>query len=172
MCRILVTFRSRTGASGYYAAFIASRLGADRKEWSSGMDLSGYDLVIYGAGVYSGEINGLREVRAEIRKQQVPYFVIYATGGTPNSVEKTISLMWDLNLRGDDYSFPHFYMQAGICYARLPLKDRLRLKIVAAMMRSQKYDECGMPLKMGSSYSIADPQYADSLVDYVRAHYA
>ena len=172
MCRMLVTYKSRTGATMYYARIIAGKLGADRREWQDGMDLSGYDLVIYGGGVYAGTVNGLSEARNEIRNQHVDNFVIFATGGTPESISETIDLVWEKNLRGDDYSFPHFYMQSGLLYSARPFGTWLRMKICAKVMKSQMRDENGIPFKINKSYSIAGPEHADGLIEYVRNHWA
>ena len=65
--------------------------------------------------------------------------VLFVTGATPNSDEKTVEGFWRQNLTPDELEhIPHFYMQGGLRYEKMSLPDRLMMKMAARIMKNKK----------------------------------
>ncbi len=62
--KTLVVYKSKSGASMYYAEEIARALGGESCHYRSVPPEGGYDLVVYAAGVNAGKIDSLARMRA------------------------------------------------------------------------------------------------------------
>ena len=62
--KMLAVYKSKSGASMYYAEEIARALGGESRHYRSIPREGGYDLVVYAAGVNAGKIDSLPRMRA------------------------------------------------------------------------------------------------------------
>ncbi len=53
--KTIVAYRSKSGYTKRYAEWISQELGCDIKEDPQLSDISGYDTIIYGGGMYAGK---------------------------------------------------------------------------------------------------------------------
>jgi len=70
MKKIAVIFSSRHGSAQKYAAWISEELRADLfdKENVTPSQISDYDTVVYGGGLYAGSISGIEFITATTRR--------------------------------------------------------------------------------------------------------
>lgn len=173
--KILVTYKSKTGNSERYARNIAKNLQAELREFRrvDAATMRGYDVIIYGAGVYAASLNGLKKVKVMFAQSRAEKLVLFATGGSPNSMAADIDAFWHRMLLNDDFlQIPHFYMQAGINYGKMGAVDKTLMKMAASHL-NRKTDKSEEERKaaemMAKSYDIVDFQYAEPLISYVKS---
>lgn len=83
--KAIVIYKSKYGSTKTYAGWIADELSCEFVESSKikAEDLSGYDTVIYGGGLYAEVINGVSLITKNIDKLKDKKIAIYTTGITP-----------------------------------------------------------------------------------------
>ncbi len=180
---ILITYKSVTGFTRDYAEMIAGSLNKDnncalmdlKEVTAEGM--SGFDTVIFGGRMHAGTVDGLKKAKELYGNSKASRFIVFATGAMPNIAESTIEEMWRNNLTGAELSdFPHFYMQGGLWYERMPFMEKILMKTFAGIMKrkmKKKKDKDEMDRQfeemIAKSYDISDKEYIRPLVECVEA---
>ena len=167
----LIIYKSKTGFTKWYAEFIAKEVDCnlmDFKEVTTEI-MSGYDVVVYGGGLYAGMINGYKKAKKMFEKSSAKRLILFATGGTPNEARKKIDEVWKNNLSAEELqSIPHFYMQGGICYEKMSFSNRTIMKMMSKVLDKKKNmdsaDE-GFAQAIKSSYDITSCEYAKPLIE-------
>lgn len=169
----LITYKSKTGFTKWYAEFIAKEVDGnlmDIKEVTTEI-MSGYDVIVYGGGLYAGMINGYKHAKHMFEKSSAKRLILFATGGTPNEATKEIDEVWKNNLLGEELqSIPHFYMQGGICYERMSFPNRAIMKMMSKVLAKKKNKDSaeeGFAQAIKSSYDITSREYAEPLIKYL-----
>ncbi|EFA23492.1 flavodoxin domain-containing protein [Bifidobacterium gallicum] len=147
---MILVYKSKSGFTQRYAQWVAWDMGCEivpvRKVNMS--TLEGCDVFVYGARIHAGRVDGLPKARELFAASKAKRFVIFATGATPCSQTRTVNGMWRNSLTPDELvHVPHFYMQAGICYEKLGLLDRMMLKLAASMLGRQEQRN---PMEVGA----------------------
>ncbi|MBE7032537.1 MAG: flavodoxin [Ruminococcaceae bacterium] len=81
----IVIYKSRYGSTKAYAEWIAEALECKAVE-AKGIkvdDLSGYDTIVYGGGLYAEIINGVSLITKNLDKLKGKRLAVYTTGITP-----------------------------------------------------------------------------------------
>ena len=171
--KILVTYKSKTEFTKRYAEIIAKELGAEILDFKkvTAAKMSEYDVVVYGGGLYAGMINGFKKAKEMFAKSSVKKLVVFATGATPNEVTEKVEEVWKINLTEEEKeTIPHFYMQAGLCYEKMSLFNRLLMKMMANMLSKQENKDVvtqGQEQLLKSSFDNSDEKYAKPLIEYL-----
>lgn len=167
MKKVLVLYKSKTGFSERYARWIADDLQCDLANLSDFKkeSLSEYSLVIYGAGVYAGQILGIGKIKRWMEASPQKTWVVYATGATP-SKEKYEDLVFQSNFRKGEVRPAHFYyLIAGINYEKMSLFDRL-LMAFFTFLTSRK---SGKPrAAKQTTIDLTNRVYIEELLRYIR----
>ena len=81
----IVIYKSRYGSTKAYAEWIAEALGCKAVEAKRVKveDLSGYDTIVYGGGLYAEIINGVSLITKNLDKLKGKKLAVYTTGITP-----------------------------------------------------------------------------------------
>lgn len=171
--KALIIYKSKTGFTKWYAEFIAKEVDGnlvDFKEVTTEI-ISGYDVVVYGGGLYAGMINGYKKAKEMFEKSSANRFILFATGGTPNESTKEIDEIWKNNLSEEELeSIPHFYMQGGICYEKMSFLNRTIMKMMSRVLDKKKNKDSteeGFAQAIKSSYDIKAKEYAEPLIKYL-----
>lgn len=115
--KTIVLYTSRYGSTQKYAQWMAQALGCEAKKAGSVTDLSGYDLVLYGGGLYAGGVAGFKKFLKKLDPAKPgPRILLFMVGMTSpentefyNGVaERSIPEAWKgriypFALRGDIY---------------------------------------------------------------------
>lgn len=169
----LVTYKSKTGFAKKYAEMVAEEIGCEVLpfEKMSAQKMSEFDVVVFGGGIYAGNINGLKKAREMFKKSTAKQFVVFATGGSPSeAARESVEEIWTRNLAEDINNIPHYYMQAGICYEKMSFPDKTLMKMFASMLskKADKTDaEKGFEEQIKQSYDISDKEFAKPLIQYL-----
>ncbi|MDO4273074.1 MAG: flavodoxin domain-containing protein [Eubacteriales bacterium] len=173
--KVLVVYKSISGFTRKYAEMISQEIDCtlmDFKEVNE-TTMSNFDTVIFGGRLHAGTVDGLKNAKKLFMQSKASQFVVYATGAMPNESTKVIEEMWGNNLSPEELSdIPHFYMQGGISYERLPLSDKLMMKIFSAMLNKKKdktEDEKQMAQAISGSYDISSKDYIMPLISSLKS---
>ena len=128
--KIAVIYKSKYGSTKRYAGWIALRLDADLYEVSDirSKDLDDYDIIIYGGGLYIGNINGLKFLTKNYGRIKNKKIIVFTVGMESDSN--------DLNNRIVDKNFDKeiiknitvFNFRGAFDYRQLNLIDKLLMK--------------------------------------------
>lgn len=171
--QILVTYKSVTGFTRQYAKWIAEELDCASMELKdvSVRTMSEYDIVIFGGRFHAGLVDGLKKARGIFTESTAAEFIIFATGATPNTATEIIEDAWKNNLTSDELGkIPHFYMQGGLRYEKMPFGDKMMMKVFATMVKRKKEKskyETAMAQALGNSYDLSSKEYIKPLVSCV-----
>lgn len=172
--KILVVYKSVTGFTRKYAEMIAQEIDCTLMELKAATAeiMSGYDTVIYGGRLHAGTLEGLKDAKKLFQQSSASQFIVYATGAMPNTSAEIIEEMWKNNLSSEELSeIPHFYMQGGLSYEKLPFADKLMMKAFSVMMKKKKdktEDEKVMAEAIAGSFDISSKEYAMPLVSLLK----
>lgn len=169
----LVIYKSVTGFTKQYAKWIAEELDCgvmDLKEVSA-KAMSEYNTIVFGGRFHAGSVDGLKKAKELFRESTATKFVVFATGATPNTAAEMIEAAWKNNFASDELKrIPHFYMQSGLRYGKMPFGDKLMMKVFAAMVKRKKDKsdyETAMAQALGNSYDLSSKEYIKPLISYV-----
>ena len=165
--KTIVVYKSITGFTKKYAEMIQSETGCDIEELqkTSAKKFSRYQTVIFGGRLHAGSIDGWQKAKAMAQKSGAKRIILFAVGGMPNSAEETIAEMWKNNLSAEEMAYiPHFYMQGGMNYERMPFLDKAMMKVAAAVM-SRCSDDKVFKKMISQSYDISSKEYIEPLVE-------
>lgn len=168
----VVIYKSKTGFTEKYANWIAEDLGCEAYplENVNMINLSDYDLIIFGGGIRAGRIDGIGFVNKIRTRLPVKKLVIFATGGTPSNETDAIERVKSMNVPKNS-GIPFFYFQSGFNYEKMKGMDRLLMNMVRGMMRRTK-DKDGiqneMTAAMKNSYDHSSREFVEPLVSYVK----
>lgn len=172
--KVLTVYKSTTGFTRKYAEIIGEALPCTVMDlrMATAQTLAEYDTVVFGSRAHAGMIDGYKKMREMFQKSGAKHLVLFVTGATPNTAEETITGFWKQNLSGEDLlTIPHFYMQAGLCYERMPFSDKMMMKAASAVLKRKKdkgdFDRA-FEKAISGSYDISDKKYAEPLISYLR----
>ena len=170
--QILVIYKSVTGFTKQYAKWIAEELDCDVMELRkiSVKTMSEYDTIVFGGRFHAGFIDGLKKAKKLFSESTAANLVVFATGATPDTASEMIQNAWKNNFTSDELEhIPHFYMQSGLRYAKMPPGDKMMLKMFAAMVKRKKNKseyEKALEQALDNSYDLSSREYIKPLVSY------
>lgn len=178
MNKTVVIYESKYGYTQNYARWIAKALSCplyERKNFPA-KDLSHYEIILYGGGLYAGSVSGVsfltknREVLS--RKKVILFTCGLANPKDPNnianihtSLAKTLSeeMLEHLTL---------FHLWGGIDYSRLSFLHKSMMAMLRKMLLKKDAHDLRDEDKVildtyGKSLDFTDPNTIGPLVDYV-----
>lgn len=177
MNKTAVIFHSKTGFTQKYARWISEEINADMislkncdKKRAEEI-LREYDNIIFGSRLKAGLIEKLPKAKKLFGGGK--RFIIFTTGASPSEAketEATLKKMWEQNLSAEELErIPHFYMQAGLCYEKMPFFEKTMMKAFTSMMKKKKDGGIGSEAEsaLESSYDISDKKYIKPLTEYI-----
>lgn len=166
MKNILIVYKSETGFTEKYAKWLSSELSCDKVELkeASSDKISNYDILIYGAGIYAGQINGFAEFKKMVPSDKK--LVLFATGATEASDVDTIQKAFDGNLSKEEQEIiPHFYAVGGLDYDKMSLKHKVMMKGLLMVLKKKDTRAYQAICK---SFDGCDFGYLDGLLECIR----
>ena len=123
--KMLVVYKSKSGASMYYAEEIARALDGESRHYRSVPREGGYDLVVYAAGVNAGKIDSLARMRAALEPLGNRFLVAASCLREPTG-EYAREIAEKNGLAPEELTL----MRGRMNMARLGFLDRMILKMV------------------------------------------
>ncbi len=138
--KAVVIYKSKTGFAKTYAQWIAEELSADIFEASKATIsmLDGYDTIIYGGGVYAGNINGIKFITNNISKLAGKKIVVYATGLSVFKEEIVANLKKNNIKPNVEEHIKFFYLQGGFDYTKLGFSDKIIMGMLKRRLKRKK----------------------------------
>lgn len=170
--KVIVVYKSITGFTREYAEMICRELDCAMIDLKSVTDekLSDFDTIIFGGRLLAGTVDGLKNAKELFQRSKASRFIVYATGAAPNDARDMIEEMWGSNLTpGELGEIPHFYMQGGLRYEKMPFGDKMLMKAFSSMMKRKKdKSEFEKQIAASCSYDISAREYIMPLVSVLK----
>lgn len=173
--RTVVVFKSKTGFAEKYGRWIAAKLGCEamKAEKVNKSVIDNYDVIIYGGGIYAGQINGLKNFKKLMQAGKGKKFIVFATGAAPLEDREAIEKVKNSNLSEEEQkSIVFYYLQGGIDYEKMSLPNKLIMKAVGSAIdkevnKSRNNTENTVSIKV--SHDISSEKFIEPLTSYVKA---
>ena len=138
----IVIYKSKYGSTKAYAEWIAEALSCecvDAKNISA-QDLTSYDCIVYGGGLYAEIINGASLITKNISQLQNKRIAIFSTGITPlDCREYYDKLVFDKNFKGEIREKVKVYNYLGkMILEELTLPHRTAIKALKKLMSGKE----------------------------------
>ncbi|MEF9992402.1 MAG: flavodoxin domain-containing protein [Romboutsia sp.] len=127
--KIAVIYKSKYGSTKKYAGWIALRVEADLYEVSDfrPKDFKKYDVIIYGGGIYVGDINGIKIISKNYEKINEKEIIIF-TVGMESIKEKSKDILNKYFDEEECKNIKTFNFRGGFDYSNLNIKDKILVK--------------------------------------------
>ena len=138
----IVIYKSKYGSTKAYAQWIAEELSCEAIE-NKGLkaeDLSDYDTIIYGGGLYAEVIAGVTLITKNISKLEGKKLVVFTTGITPLDCRDYYDKMvMEKNFKGDTQTnVKVFNFMGKMLVSELSLVHRTALKALKKLMSEKE----------------------------------
>lgn len=140
--KTIVIYKSKYGSTRNYAHWIAEELSCDAVDVSKikADDLSEYDTIIYGGGLYAEVIAGVLIITKNIEKLKDKKIAIYTTGLTPPDCREYYdNLVVNKNFKtGISSNIKLFHYPGKMIVSELSLVHRTAIKTLKKIMSDKK----------------------------------
>jgi menaquinone-dependent protoporphyrinogen IX oxidase len=173
---LIVIYRSKYGSTKQYAEWIAKELGCPLCERSTvkAAELSRYDCVVYGGGLYAGGILGVDLVRVRGTKSVCKNLALFTVGlADPATTDYSVILKKNFP-QGLPLCAQVFHLRGRIDYKNISLAHRVMMAMMKKMTIGKKaYEELSDEEKLfvdtyGGKVDFVDRATIAPLVSYVR----
>lgn len=174
----VVVYTSKYGSTEKYANWIAEALGCNAKKLSdlSSKDLSTFDTIIYGGGLYAGGIAGFKKFLSKLGSADNKTLALYMVGLTDPQVqdaayaeiaEKNIPLKWENR-------FKVFAFRGDQQFSRMSTIHKLMMRMPKSMAEKkppeQRTDEDRQFIEsFGKDVFFSNKASILPLVNYIKA---
>ena len=169
----IVIYKSKCGFVKKYAKWIAKELSADISECSkiSIEEIESYDTVIFGGGLYSVGINGIKFITKNLNHLKDKKIIVFATGVSPVK-DKDIYKIKQKNLNNKEQNtIEFFYLRGGFDYSKLSKVDKLLMTLLKFKLKHKSKlssDEKGMLMAYGTPVDYTKKEDIDELISYAK----
>jgi menaquinone-dependent protoporphyrinogen IX oxidase len=176
MCKILVLYKSKYGASKKYAKMLKEEFSCDVFEIGS-YNFSGikkYDLIVAIGGMYAGGVSVMKYIRKNIRLLEDRNIIIFAVGASPFH-EKEFEAVKEHNLKNLPFEIPMFYGRGAYDETVMDFKDRTLCRMLKKSLSKKDPNTLEPWMKAffeadGGSYDWTERSYLEPLIGYVKKY--
>ncbi len=179
MGKIAVIYKSKYGSTKKYAEWIAEELGADLMETgkTKPQELQGYDVIVYGGGLYAGGVSGLSLITKNfesIRNKALYLFTVGAADYTDpqniSHVQKGLERVLTPDMRE---KIKVYHLRGGMNYRKMNILHRLMMAMLIKMLRKKpeselRSDDKEMLASYGNDMDFTERQTIRGLVDDIK----
>ena len=168
----IVIYKSKSGFAKKYADMIGKELSVPIKSLGNIKpdDLTEYDTIIYGGGLYISGINGLKTLMKDYVDFNEKRIVVFACGATPNR-KRDIDAVIDVNLtKLQQEHIKVFYMRGGFDFSKLGFVDKILMSLLKLKIKSKKNptpDEMGMLASYSKPMDFTKEANIRELIEYL-----
>lgn len=138
--RTVVVYRSKTGFTRTYAQWIAEELHCDLKENVnlSLEDILDYDTIIYGGGLYAGNIDGIQLIKKNYDILKEKNIIVWATGSCPGRPEE-MNELWNRLFSTEQLKrIKTYYLRGGFDYNKLSKGNKILMSMLKIKLKNDK----------------------------------
>lgn len=141
--KTVVLYRSKSGFTKKYAEWLAEELNCKllAAEQIKVSDLSVYDTIIYGGGVYASTINGVKMITGNLDQLKGKKIIVFAVGSSPVKEDNTQQLI-NTNIpenQRDQIKF--YYLRGGFDYTKLSRFNKFAMNLLKPMLKKKNADD-------------------------------
>ena len=169
----IIIYKSKTGFTKRYAEWITEQIDCQAIPFDQieNIDLSKYNIIIYGAGLHAGQIQGLSKFKKKVMNLESKNIIVFATGASPYIEEIFTKIKTD-NFTSDELkSIEFFYFQSGLNYEKMGIIDKTIMKTYSKVLeiKSHKSDiETGTSQAISSSYDSSSQESIKPFIEYLK----
>ena len=136
MNKCVVVYESKYGTTKKYAEWIAEDLGADifARKAIAAETLTGYDVIVYGGGLYAGGVSGLPFIIKNYEIIKDKRILLFTCGlADPDVLENTTSIRESLDkvmTEEMQKKVEVFYLRGGMDYSKLSFVHKSMMSMV------------------------------------------
>ena len=169
----VILYTSKYGSAKKYAQWLSDATGFDVLETKKAgiSELSGYDTVIFGGGVYAGSIAGLGFLKKNIGALKDKRLAIYCCGAAPFD-EELFSQLKAHSLKGGLEDIPCFYCRGAFDLKSLSFGDKTICKLLIKAVSKKAPDELTVLEKAlleakDEPFDRADKKYLEPMIGFI-----
>jgi len=170
--KIAVIYKSKYGFTQKYAAWIAKALGADLWEWAAikPAQISAYDVVVYGGGLYASGIAGIKKI-----KKNLPAKLVVFTVGLACPADTDYSEILNKNFTPAQLkAIKVFHLHGGIDYKNLSPIHKIMMAMVKKSVEKiplaeRSKEDKAMLETYGAKLDFTERSAIKPLIDHVRS---
>lgn len=172
--KTVVVYKSKSGYTRTYAEWIAKELGADLKENNKLRieEVSSYDTIIYGGGMYAGGINGLKFVKYNYEQLKDKNIAVWATGANPGRPEE-MQAVWEKHFSPEQLAhIKTFYLRGGFDISLCSKGDKLLMNLLKSHLKKKENsteDAKGIISMCETPVDFRDKKNIEELCNWVRS---
>ncbi|MDD3393771.1 MAG: flavodoxin domain-containing protein [Anaerotignum sp.] len=142
MAKTVVVFRSEYGSTKRYAAYIAEKLQADLFSTEEAKEISLYDTIIFGGGIYAGALNGADWLKKNQETLSHKKLILFTCGlSNPQEPKNLESIHAGLQKCLTEELFHHaqiFSFQGALDYKKLKFTHKGIMTVVFQALKHKK----------------------------------
>ncbi|WP_422487166.1 flavodoxin domain-containing protein [Gudongella sp. DL1XJH-153] len=169
---ILLVYKSKTGFTKKYVDWIDEVISCQKVPFDqiNNVDINNYGIIIYGAGMHAGRIQGLKEFKNKVLNLAGKKIVVFATGGAPYTEEIISTIKTDNFSANELNKISFFYFQSGINYDKMRFLDKTIMKTYNRILefKNDKSDiEDGTNKAISRTYDHSSRENIKPMIDYL-----
>ncbi|MDD4565269.1 MAG: flavodoxin domain-containing protein [Eubacteriales bacterium] len=172
MKKIAVVYRSKSGFTTKYANWISKTIGGDLLHGKETKieDLLGYDVIIYGGGIYAGGVNGLKLITGNYEKLKGKKLIVFGLGASPVRPE-IYEEVKNRNLTKEQQErIAFFLLRGGFDNSKLTFVDKILMQGMKIYLKRKKEptdDDRDMLNAYARPVDYTDKKYIEPIINEV-----
>lgn len=173
MKKTVLVYKSKYGSTGKYAKWIADKLNCDIFEADiiDKNKLLGYDVIIFGGGLYASGINGISLITKNFAELKDKELIVFTVGLADPQIKEQFTPIIDKNFNDEmKEKIKIFHLRGGIDYKKLGFVHKTMMAMLMKMVKKHENkteEEQAMIDTYGSVVDFSDINSIEPLVNYV-----
>lgn len=168
----LIIYKSNTGFTKKYVDWITDAVTCQTItiDLINSVDINNFNIIIYGAGIKAGHIQGLKEFKKKVSDLSSKRIVVFATGGAPFDKEIISNIKFNNFSEEELKSIEFFYFQSGLNYNKMRRSEKAMMYIYKKILelknnRTALDDETSKAIS--TSYDYSSSEYIKPMITYL-----
>lgn len=174
MSKGIILYQSKYGSAKKYAQWLEQEIGYVLMETKKAElhQLSDFDVIVLGGGVYASGIAGLQFLKKNIGRLSGKKIAVFAVGASPYD-EKAIQQIREMHFQNELREVPLFYCRGAWDEDRMTFGDRMLCRLLQKAVAKQNPEEYepwqkALMSAVGRKCDWTDKEYLDPLLTYLR----
>ena len=174
MSKGIILYQSKYGSAKKYAQWLEQEIGYVLMETKKAElhQLSDFDVIVLGGGVYASGIAGLQFLKKNIGRLSGKKIAVFAVGASPYD-GKAIQQIREMHFQKALRKVPLFYCRGAWDEDRMTFGDRMLCRLLQKAVAKQNPEEYepwqkALMSAVGRKCDWTDKEYLDPLLTYLR----